>query len=91
MKPSSQPVEPESGEGESELERIKQVRTEVDKRIANHTGQRYQSASTLIDSCLKKYIYILGVARYTNVTVRYDLGTTGKKKNLLCSVSFHLF
>ncbi len=26
------------------------------------------------------YIYILGVARYTDVTVRYDFGTTGKKK-----------
>ncbi len=47
MKPSSQPAEPESGEGESELERIKQVRTEVDKRIANHTGQRYRNANVL--------------------------------------------
>ncbi len=37
------------------------------------------------------YIYILGVARYTDVTVRYDFGTTGKKINLLCSVYFHLF
>ncbi len=48
------------------------------------------------------YIYsILGVAQYTNVTVRYVpwFGGHGsiwfrynnKKKNLLCSVSFHLF
>lgn len=50
MKPNSQSAEPESGEGESEMERIKQVRIEVDKRIANHIGQKYQSASALIQS-----------------------------------------
>ncbi len=26
--------------------------------------------------------YILGVARYTDVTVRYDFSTTGKKKQI---------
>ncbi len=45
---------------------------------------------------------LVEVARYTDVTVRYiprfgghgsiyDFGTTGEKRNLLCSVSFHLF
>ncbi len=28
------------------------------------------------------YIYILRVARYTDVTVRYNFGTTGKKKEI---------
>ncbi len=47
------------------------------------------------------HTHTLGVARYTDVmvwyvprsrvTVRYGFGTTGKKINLLCCVSFHLF
>ncbi len=46
------------------------------------------------------YIYILGMARYTDVTVRYVPRFGGhssisiqqeQKRNLLCSVSFHLF
>lgn len=38
MKPVNQSAEQDSGEGESEMERIKQVRIEVNKRIASHTG-----------------------------------------------------
>ncbi len=52
--------------------------------------------------CMYVYVYILGVARYTVVTVRYvpRFGGHGsirfrynmkKKRILLCSVSFHLF
>ncbi len=34
---------------------------------------------------------LVGVARYTDVTVRYDSVQQEKTTNLLCSVSFHLF
>ncbi len=30
--------------------------------------------------CVSVCMYVLGVARYTDVTVRYDFRTTGKKK-----------
>ncbi len=59
----------------------------------------------ILAACCKEvyiyYIYILGwngiqMPRFgmylgLGVTVRYDFGTTGGKKILLCSVSFHLF
>ncbi len=62
------------------------------------------SGYPLVSSKLAKMLgfkgYLLGVTRYTDVTVQYEPRFRGhgsirfrynRKENLLCSVSFHLF